>query len=210
MAPTRSADALVEVCAFFNANHTRPGTPRRRPHVELIVEADTLATPLAWTTDHADVGVATTDMVLCDCVIHRVLRAGDTILNYGRATYTVPKDLFRAVAARDGGLRPQRLLVRRPPHPLLAPPRPNRPRKFGVALQPPPPPHPPPQPPSQNCSPTATSTSPSPTEPHAPANPATNPANEDPETGCAALLARNRFQTLNYMVDNWPVVLYSQ
>ena len=102
----RSADALVEVCAFFNANHTRPGTPRRRPHVELIVEADTLgSTPLAWTTDHAYIGVATTDMLLCDCVIHRVLRAGDTILNYGRATYTVPKDLFRAVAVRDRGCR---------------------------------------------------------------------------------------------------------
>ncbi len=102
----RSADALVEVCAFFNANHTRPGTPRRRPHVELIVEADTLgSTPLAWTTDHAYIGVATTDMLLCDCVIHRVLRAGDTILNYGRAVYTVPKDLFRAVAVRDRGCR---------------------------------------------------------------------------------------------------------
>jgi hypothetical protein len=44
-------------------------------------------------------------MLLCDCVIHRVMRAGDAILNYGRATYTVPKDLFRAVAARDGGCR---------------------------------------------------------------------------------------------------------
>ena len=104
--PTRSADALVEVCAYFNANHTRAGTPRRRPHVELIVEADTLgSTPLAWTTDHAYLGVATTDMLLCDCVIHRVLRAGDTILNYGRAVYTVPKDLFRAVAVRDRGCR---------------------------------------------------------------------------------------------------------
>jgi hypothetical protein len=102
----RTADALVDVCAYFNANHTRAATPRRRPHVELIVEADTLAsTPLAWTTDHAFIGAATTDMLLCDCVIHRVLRAGDTILNYGRATYTVPKDLFRAVAARDGGCR---------------------------------------------------------------------------------------------------------
>ena len=104
--PTRSADALVEVCAFFNANHTRAGTPRRRPHVELIIDADTLdTTPLAWTTDHTYLDVATTDTLLCDSVIHRVLRAGDTILNYGRATYTVPRDLFRAVAARDGGCR---------------------------------------------------------------------------------------------------------
>ena len=91
---------------FRSANHTRPGTPRQRPHVELIVETDTLrSTPLAWTTDHAHVGAATTDMLLCDCVIHRVVRAGEAILSYGRATHTVPKDLFRAVAVRDGGCR---------------------------------------------------------------------------------------------------------
>ncbi len=38
----RSAEALVDVCAFFNANHDRPGTPRQRPHVELHIDADTL------------------------------------------------------------------------------------------------------------------------------------------------------------------------
>jgi hypothetical protein len=94
------------VCAFFNANHDRPGTPRQRPHVELFVDADTLADPpLAWTTDHAWIGSTTTDALLCDCVVHRVLRAGNAVLDYGRATRTVPADLFRAVAARDGGCR---------------------------------------------------------------------------------------------------------
>ena len=102
----RSADALVDVCAFFNANHDRDGSPRQRPHVELFVEFDSLAaSPLAWTTDHAWVGSNTTDELLCDCVVHRVLRAGNAVLNYGRATRTVPRDLFRAVAARDGGCR---------------------------------------------------------------------------------------------------------
>ena len=38
----RHADALFDVCAFFNANHTKPGTPRRRPHVELISEQSRL------------------------------------------------------------------------------------------------------------------------------------------------------------------------
>jgi hypothetical protein len=102
----RSADALVDVCAFFNANHDRAGSPRRRPHVELFVEFDSLSSsPLAWTTDHAWIGSNTTDMLLCDCVVHRVLRAGNSVLNYGRTTRTVPGDLFRAVAARDGGCR---------------------------------------------------------------------------------------------------------
>jgi Domain of unknown function (DUF222) len=102
----RSADALVDVCAFFNANHDKPGTPRRRPHVELMTEADTLGTsPIAWTTDHVVLNGATTDTLLCDCVIHRVMRSGSVILDYGRATRSVPLDLFRAVAARDGGCR---------------------------------------------------------------------------------------------------------
>ena len=102
----RSADALVDVCAFFNTNHTKPGTPRQRPHVELLVDAETLDTsPLAWTSDHAVIGSHTTDALLCDCVIHRVARAGNTVLSYGRATRTVTIDLFRAVAARDGGCR---------------------------------------------------------------------------------------------------------
>jgi hypothetical protein len=95
------------VCAFFNANHQRPGTPRQRAHVEVIVDADTLtgASPLAWTADHAHLRASSTDALLCDCVIHRVQRAGNAILSYGRATRTVPVDLFRATAVRDGGCR---------------------------------------------------------------------------------------------------------
>ncbi len=102
----RSADALVDVCAFFNANHNRGGTPRNRPHIEVNVDGDTLSSsPIAWTNDHAHLGSTTTDAFLCDCVIHRVVRAGNAVLSYGRATRTVPADLFRAVAARDGGCR---------------------------------------------------------------------------------------------------------
>jgi 5-methylcytosine-specific restriction protein A len=72
----------------------------------MSIEADSLAgIPLAWTTDHAWLGTTTVDVFLCDCVIHRVLRAGSAVLDYGRATHTVPRDLFRAVAARDGGCR---------------------------------------------------------------------------------------------------------
>lgn len=105
--PHRSADALVDICAFFNTNHHHHGTPRQRPHVELVVDADSLSTtaPLGWTIDHTLLPASTTDMLLCDCVIHRVARAGSTVLDYGRATRTVPINLFRAVAARDQGCR---------------------------------------------------------------------------------------------------------
>ena len=102
----RSADALVDVCAFFNANHDRPGRPRQRPHIELNIDADTLTErPLATTVDGTILDHLTTETLLCDCVIHRVQRAGNAILSYGRATRTVPIDLFRATAARDGGCR---------------------------------------------------------------------------------------------------------
>ncbi len=102
----RSADALVDVCAFFNANHDKPGTPRQRPHVEMSTDADTLHdSPSGWTADHVHLRATTTEALLCDCVIHRVMRSGAAVLDYGRATRTVPLDLFRAVAARDGGCR---------------------------------------------------------------------------------------------------------
>lgn len=102
----RNADALVDVCAFFNANHDRPGTRRNRAHIELMVEHDTLSSsPIAWTNDHAHLDTSTTDALLCDCVLHRVVRAGNAVMSYGRATRTVPRDLFRAVAIRDGGCR---------------------------------------------------------------------------------------------------------
>ncbi len=102
----RSADALVDVCAFFNANHDRPGKKRQRPHVEMHVDAGTLADrPLGWTTDGTIIDHLTVETLLCDCVIHRVTRSDNAVLSYGRATYTVPVDLFRATAARDGGCR---------------------------------------------------------------------------------------------------------
>jgi len=104
--PQRSADALIDICTFFNANHDRSGTPRSRPHVELMVDADTLDdNPRGWTSDHVMLHSKTVETLLCDCVIHRVTRAGSTVLDFGHATYSVPKNLFRAVAARDGGCR---------------------------------------------------------------------------------------------------------
>jgi|GEM_PF-998735 len=90
----RHADALHDVCAFFNAHHDSAGTPRHRPHVEIIIDADDLVEPSCPGEAH-----------LCDCVIHRVLRSGSSVLDYGRATRTIPRDLFRAVAVRDQGCR---------------------------------------------------------------------------------------------------------
>ena len=127
----RNADAATDIFAFFNANHNHPGTPRHRPHVELHTHINLTSDPTgglapefttnpldtnpldtnpldnncATTTDGQLLPTWATDAFLCDCIIHRVLRAGATILDYGRATRSVPTNLYRAVIARDHGCR---------------------------------------------------------------------------------------------------------
>lgn len=119
----RDADAITDILSFFNANHDREGTPRHRPHVELNMEADALPThdtdsevdttvgaeagrrPTSTTTEGRPLPHWATESLTCDCIIHRVLRRESSVLDYGRATYSVPKNLFRAVACRDGGCR---------------------------------------------------------------------------------------------------------
>jgi hypothetical protein len=47
-----------------------------------------------------------TDTYLCDCKIHVIVRDADGQPEaFGRSVYTVPRKLFRQVAARDGGCR---------------------------------------------------------------------------------------------------------
>jgi Domain of unknown function (DUF222) len=103
----RRADALGEIAAFFNANHTRPGTPRHRPHIELCVDADTLAGhPTGVDHNQQLIDPATTAQLLCDCKLHTVIRDHHGLpISYGRARYTVPRHLFRLVALRDRGCR---------------------------------------------------------------------------------------------------------
>jgi hypothetical protein len=119
----RDADALVAVLAFFNANHTSTGTPRHRPHLELGLTADIdpadhsqvngfylngvniFVRAHAFTRNGSTLSQTDTEALLCDCVLHRVLKARGAILDYGHSIRTVPTPLFRAVACRDGGCR---------------------------------------------------------------------------------------------------------
>jgi hypothetical protein len=106
-AEERRGDALFDIMAFFNLNHAGNGTPRHHPHVSMSMDISTLDAPSAvndQTGELIDTGCAGTK--LCDCIIHTILRGPDgTPLAYGRATYSVPRHLFRQVAARDGGCR---------------------------------------------------------------------------------------------------------
>jgi hypothetical protein len=105
-ASQRSADALGDICAFYNTNHLRPGTPRNRPHVALSIDASTLDDrPEALDADHRLIPHGVADAMLCDCVIHRVIRAEGVPTSVGRTRYTVPPGMFNMIAARDGGCR---------------------------------------------------------------------------------------------------------
>lgn len=107
----RQADAVAAVFDFFVANCDSNGTPRHRPHVDLHIEV-----PAEVAAQGRLVGPTVSEggrrlpewaasMFMCDCSLHRVLRADSVVLDYGRSTRTVLEPLRRAVSARDGGCR---------------------------------------------------------------------------------------------------------
>jgi hypothetical protein len=104
----RQADALHDICAFYNKNHDGDGTPRHRPHVTINADAESLRTvPVGTNTNTGRVmETGCVDSYLCDCKIHGILRAASGAPDsFGRATRSVPQNLFAQVAARDGGCR---------------------------------------------------------------------------------------------------------
>ena len=119
----RNADAIIEILGFFNHNNASDATPRHHPHVELIIEpnpagsADGFGEPNQRGSDVLFGGCVVTangrmlpswatDALLCDCVLHKVLRSSTgTILDYGRQQQAVPRGLWKAVAVRDRGCR---------------------------------------------------------------------------------------------------------
>ena len=107
--PECQGDAMFDIAAFYNKNHDGEGTPRHLPHVSLSADVSTLSgsSPQAVNDDDQQpLQPSCTDTYLCDCVIHAILRdANGAPQSFGRSRYTVPRKLFRQVAARDGGCR---------------------------------------------------------------------------------------------------------
>jgi len=105
----KQGDALFDIAAFFNANHDGDGTPRHLPNISLSADISTITTetPTATNDDTGQpVSPACTSTYLCDCRVHVILRDADGAPEkFGRSTYTIPRTLFRQVAARDGGCR---------------------------------------------------------------------------------------------------------
>lgn len=105
----RRADALVEICRQYLDRLSKPacqpaGRHRHRPHLNIVVDLDTLGheggVDIFGTVRY---DAACISHLLCDSVIHRVLRCRSSILDYGRSTRTVSPSLFSALVLRDGG-----------------------------------------------------------------------------------------------------------
>ena len=102
---TRRADALGDICRFFlDHQQTRRGG-RHRPHLNLTLDIDryqALARAGATSVDGSRLDRPSTDRLLCDAALHRVLTHGrSTILDYGTTTRTIPAPLYNALIIRD-------------------------------------------------------------------------------------------------------------
>jgi hypothetical protein len=102
---TRRGDALGDICRhFLDHQHTRRGG-RHRPHLNLVLDIDryrALQTAGARSVDGGRLDRPSTDRLLCDAALHRVLSHGrSAILDYGTATRTIPTPLFNALVLRD-------------------------------------------------------------------------------------------------------------
>ena len=105
-AARKRGDAFFEVLAFFNKNHDKTGTPRHRPHVEIVIEAGLDGRPYASTPDGRPVDPCAARAWMCDALFHRVTRSGNNrVLDYGVAMKSFPFPVFRAIVTRDCGCR---------------------------------------------------------------------------------------------------------
>jgi Domain of unknown function (DUF222)/HNH endonuclease len=102
---TRRADALADICRhFLDHQHTHRGG-RHRPHLNLVLDLDryrAIAAAGATTLDGTHLDRTSTDRLLCDAALHRVLTSGrSAIMDYGTATRTIPTPLYHALVIRD-------------------------------------------------------------------------------------------------------------
>ena len=95
----RRADALVDIARFFLDHQHGVNGGRHRPHLNVVMDV------------HGDAGTFVDGGVLdgsavqalaCDSIIHRVLMDGPSaIIDYGRATRTIPAPLWNGLVVLD-------------------------------------------------------------------------------------------------------------
>ena len=100
-------DALVEICRQWLTHGDTPMVRDERPHVNLNVDLDSLASGAAagWLENGNAVPGDVTAEIMCDCVVTRIMSRGSLVLDVGRAERLVSLSQRKAVAARDRGCR---------------------------------------------------------------------------------------------------------
>jgi hypothetical protein len=95
----RRADALLHMASFYLAHHQAPPEGRHRPHVNLVYEQ---GEGVGHVLESGDVlPRSDVEMFLCDANLHRVMRSGSVVLDYGTSTRSISAPLWSALVVRD-------------------------------------------------------------------------------------------------------------
>jgi hypothetical protein len=99
----RRADALVDLCRFFLDHNQGTRGGRHRPHLNVVIhEADLAAGASGRFDDGTVLDGPAVRRLACDSALHRVVVGRESaILDYGRATRSIPAPLWNALVVRD-------------------------------------------------------------------------------------------------------------
>jgi hypothetical protein len=101
----RRADALNSIVGFYLDNHDAKPDQRHRPHVNVVIEARDLEPGGSGIGHVVDTGEilprSSVEALLCDCALHKVVRSGSNIVDFGVATRSISTPLWNALAIRD-------------------------------------------------------------------------------------------------------------
>jgi len=103
----RRGDALVDVFRHFLDHQKVKLGGRHRPHLNVVSDLKDLHEDgCGRTLGGAPLDAATMRRLACDANVHRVITDGkSSILDYGRATRTIPPAVYTALVLRDLGCR---------------------------------------------------------------------------------------------------------
>jgi hypothetical protein len=107
-AAVRRGDALKRIFRFFLNHQDDKLTRRNRPHLNVVINAETLGADALegyFAATGMTASPSTLERLMCDCDFHRLLHAKGEILDYGRATRRIPPALYNAILLRDQGCR---------------------------------------------------------------------------------------------------------
>jgi Domain of unknown function (DUF222)/HNH endonuclease len=103
----RQGQALLDVFRFYLDHQDQKLGKRHRPHLNVVVNHDDLKNQQPGRTlAGVPLPGSTVRKIACDANIHRVITDGlGSILDYGRATRTIPPAVYTSLVLRDWGCR---------------------------------------------------------------------------------------------------------